>query len=616
MEVAKRPLVRLVAGLLLGLALSVLGGCRGPADPADYPSVVTLGRELAVAERVAPAGATVPLRCGLVAQRQGALFIPYGGRLTLYAELPPKAVLRLGSLARCGAGSGRLRVVVTTDFWGVTRSELDATDSAQAARLPPAGGPARLELVAQWEATEARSGGLSAQPSGGLLLGELSLGARPSAAVPSAVAASPGRRGGRPPDVLIWLVDALRRDGLGCYGGRRSVSPHLDRLAAEGTVFGDAVAQGSWTRPAVASLLTGLTPAGHGVYTTEDALGEQAVTLGERLQRTGYRTIGLVGNINVGGKMGFRQGFDTMRQLLIPRDAATEISGVFRRWLDASPDDRRPYFAYLHTIEPHSPYTPPEPFRTRFASGVPLELGTRKQLRRLEQRATPVTHRTVPQLRALYDAEVATNDAAFGELRAWLERRGSWNDTVVIVLSDHGEEFFEHRGWEHGMKMHQETMGIPLIVRVPGLGGGRRVERLVQQVDLLPTVLELAGVPVPPGLDGKSLLPSIAGTPEGPAPPARAYQRFLDGAKESSVTIHRFRLLVRTQTDGKTAVRLYDRRRDPHERRDVAAKLPITTAYLRSVLRWPAGEQGRLVRPAGRLGNEVQKQLRALGYVN
>ncbi|HEV8630767.1 MAG TPA: sulfatase [Thermoanaerobaculia bacterium] len=599
--------------LALPLLLALTGACGGPPRASDYAPVATLQRELSVAVASGPrAAAEVAARCEALARRQGGVFIPYGARLTLYAELPSSGALRLTRLARCGQGEGRLLVRVATDRRGDTRAMLVPVPLLRVARLPPEGGVARLELAAV--PAEARQG----HAGGGLLLSGLALGARGTAAAAAAAAEereAAWRARRRPLNVLIYLVDALRRDGLGCYGGRRGVSPHLDRFAAGATVFDDAVAQGSWTRPAVASLLTGLTPASHGVLGRHDALAESATTLAERLHAAGYRTASLVANVNVSGRIGFRQGNDFMRQLLGELDAASTLTGELERWLDTAASDRRPFFAYLHTIEPHGSYDPPEPFRSRFAAGVPPALGTRRALRRLEQGAVPLTPGTARQLRALYDAEVATNDQAFGDLRAWLERRGLWGDTVVVVLADHGEEFFEHHGWEHGGNLHAETLSIPLLVRVPGLGAGRRVATLAQQVDLVPTLLELAGQAVPVGLDGGTLLPQIAGAEPPLAAPARSYQRLAD-RHEAAVTSRDYRLIAATFNDGSTRAALYDRRRDPGERRDLLARLPITAAYLRSVLRWPQAAPGTLVRPAGKLGAEGEQQLRALGYAN
>jgi arylsulfatase A-like enzyme len=304
-----------------------------------------------------------------------------------------------------------------------------------------------------------------------------------------------------------------------------------------------------------------------------------------------------------------------MKQLLSgPRHSATGVTGELLAWLDGTAATGRPFFAYLHTVEPHGPYQPAEPYRTRFAPGVSPSLGTRPSLRALELSPEPPSPATLRDLRALYDAEVAANDAAFGVLRTGLERRGLWARTVVVVTADHGEEFHEHGAWEHGGNLHSATLSIPLLVRVPNVAG-RRVSRLAQQVDVAPTVLDLAGIPLPADLDGESLLPSMTGDAARAPALARSYHREEDGDEEVAVTTSAFRLLVSTRS-GRKGMALYERRPDPQERRDVSAALPITMAYLRSALRWPRQGQGDLSRRAGRLGREAEQQLRALGYVN
>ena len=560
-----------------------------------------LRRELAAAQRPGVAPASGAERCRAAAEREGGIVLGPGQRLVLHVDGPPRGALIVGRAARCGGASGgdtRVRIVAASDGAAATRTEVEVPARAAVAPLPSAGGPARLELA------------LDDADGPPVLLTGLALGARDEAASGTA-AATPRPRPHRRPHLLVYLIDALRRDALGVHGAPGGVSPHLDRLAAEGAVFLDAVAQAPWTRTAVASLFTGVDPQGHGVLTRRDALAPENVTLAERLAAAGYRTVAIIGNGNVGGRLGFRQGFQTMRQRLRGSHSATHLNAELLGWLDETRDDPRPFFAYVHTIDPHGPYSPAQPYRARFAPGVPLELGTRRTLRALSKGERPRGPRTAEQLRALYQAEVAASDAAFGELRAELERRGLWQDTAVVVVSDHGEEFLERGGLEHGKTLHAESLDIPLLLRVPGGSPGTRVQRLARQVDVMPTLLELAGVASPPGLDGESLVPALSGG-EPLAPVAARSQVSLEGPAGSAVTTSRYRLIVTDRAGGRE-VRLFDRREDPGERRDLSAGLPIALAYLESVLRWPAGAGASSSAPE--LDEEDLEQLRALGYV-
>ena len=573
--------------------------CRAGPDVASYPVVSTLDRELAVAVREPPARGADDPRCAARAARDGALYLAPGGRLTFYADLPPESALRAESLAHCG-GAARLRLTVETDAAGTSSGEVAVTSEPLAVVLPRAGGPASLQLVVLGE------------PTAALLVRGLALGARDARSARAPASPAP-----RPLNVLVYLVDALRRDGLGCYGNPRTVSPNLDQLAADGTRFTDAVAQAAWTRTAVASLFTGLDPASHGVLTSRDALADGAETLAEHLRSSGYRTLALVANGNIGRLLGFDQGFEAMWQRLGgPPHHASAMSAEALGWLDATAKSARPFFAYLHVVEPHAPYRPVEPFRSRFAAGIPAELGSRRSLKGIELAREPPPSATVSQLRALYDAEVAVADAAFGELRAGLEQRGLWETTLVIVLADHGEEFHEHARWKHGSALYEETLAIPLIVRLPGAPVGQVSDGLARQVDVLPTVLEAAGLPVPGGLDGRSLLPFVGGSTLAEPPLlARSYQRFGD-YYEAGVTTSAFRFVRTVWDGGDTAERLFDRRADRREQRETSAAWPIATAYFESVLLWPAAKRSPLARPAGRLDRETSEQLRALGYLH
>lgn len=584
----------------LGMLLAVFG-CSVAIDPEEYREVADLRRELAVATRTPMGSGGEGSRCAAAAAREGLLFVPSGGSLTFFADLPRAAALRIERITACGGASGALAVRVTTDRLGHRRTELGPTGGSVAVFLPPAGGPARVDLLAA---------GPSTSRGGGVLLGGIAMAAR----VPRA-AAKPSSLPVRP-SILVFLIDALRRDALGCYGNPRPLSPHLDRFAAQGTLFADAVAQAASTRTAVASLFTGLLPESHGVLVRRDALSEETTTLAELLQGAGYRTLSLLANGNIGRLDGFHQGFEKAWQRLGgPRHRARAMSAEALGWLDATARDPRPFFVYLHVVEPHGPYQPQEPFRSRFARDVSLELGSRRSLRGIEMAPAPPARAVRESLRALYDAEVATADAAFGQLRAGLERRRLWEKTVVVVLADHGEEFFEHGRWEHGSTLHAETLSIPLLIRVPGVGAGRRVRRVAQQVDLLPTLLELAAAPLPPRLDGTSLLGAIAGRAGAVPRPATSFQRFGD-LQEVAVTTSTHRLVRSRWDDGSVTVRLYDRRRDPGELYDVHTHMPITTSYLDSVLRWPRRSGPTLARPASRPSREIEEQLRALGYVN
>lgn len=456
------------------------------------------------------------------------------------------------------------------------------------------------------------------------------------------------------PNVLLYLVDTLRADRLGCYGYPRPTSPRLDALAAESILFENALASSSWTRSSVASLLTGRTPAGHGVFERDQALAAQAETLAEVLGRAGYATAALMTNPNLGRPFGFAQGFETFTYLEEPapsralHPAASAVHQAALAWLDGR-SDPRPFFLYLHTMEPHAPYTPSAAAARELAPGLrehPLDEAARAALRTAHQRSggkpggevfelgsmtwLKGLHRgviapdpsMVEDLSALYDAELRDADRQLGELLDELQSRGHETDTLVVFVSDHGEEFHDHGGWEHGRTLYQEQLRVPWILRFPDpdLPRGLRLKNPVGLVDLLPTLADFLGLSLPAGVSGISLMPLIRDQRAEPEPTREIYTHLdLDGRKAESLIFGAWKLLCDPKSEG---CRLFDLAADPHERVDVAAEHPQVVADLRARL-------GRARRPPHPLAaappdvdpeqlehwRALREQLRALGYV-
>jgi arylsulfatase A-like enzyme len=246
------------------------------------------------------------------------------------------------------------------------------------------------------------------------------------------------------------------------------------------------------------------------------------------------------------------------------------------------------------------------------------ELGTMASIKRAAALREHVLPETVESLMSLYDGEIAANDAAFGELVQELRRRGLYESSLIIVLSDHGEEFHDHGTWTHGKTLHTEMLDVPLIVKLPGCAAGRRVEHIVQHIDLLPTVAELAGGEVPPVVQGQSLVPMLhAGTADGWRDVAVA-QAHLGSRAKVSYLEPSWKLIVTRSGEHEAFPVLYDRRADRAERDNVAAEHGDVAAFLAAQLRREeAGAAAALERQ--QLDTEIQPELRehlrALGYL-
>ncbi len=370
------------------------------------------------------------------------------------------------------------------------------------------------------------------------------------------------------PNVLLFVVDTLRADSLGCYGNQTVKTPAVDAFAREGMLYRAAYAPSSWTRASLASMLTGLYPEAHGVEERESLLPEQLVSLPEYFSEHGYATAAVITNPNVGSFFGFAQGFDSFDELYQRQDVGKVASSELitpsdvaaaraLEWIDAT---SKPFFLLVHTIDPHWPYDPPAAY-DRYGGdyqGILDHYGGR----------TNAINLTAPErerVRSFYYGEVAFNDESFGQVIEHLRSTGILDDTVVAFTSDHGEEFWEHGGRWHGHQLYQENIRVPLVVRYPpAFRHGQEITQPVQLVDLFPTLLELANIPIPTGIDGKSFLSKDhSGT---------AYATLdLDGFKKKALVTDTWKLVFDAGS-GQRA--LYDLREAPFETIDRSREHP------------------------------------------
>jgi arylsulfatase A-like enzyme len=309
------------------------------------------------------------------------------------------------------------------------------------------------------------------------------------------------------PNVIVYLVDTLRSDHLGVYGYNRDTSTALDAFARDAVVFDRAYSPSAWTRPACASLLTGLNPQRHRAMTREDTLGTEIELLSEHLQALDYRTAGVVSNPNVIALWGFDQGFDWFEDVpAATHHARADVvnEAVFRR-LNAL--GVGPFFLYVHTMDPHGPFDPPPPFDVKYPRH-------RKRAIR-PSRILPGTPRSIVEdAVSAYDGEIAFTDLHFGRLLDRLKADGLYESALIVFAADHGEELHDHGGGGHGHTLFQELVRVPLLVKLPANAhAGRRVETSVSLIDVVPTILGLLGVKQPDGLDGIDLLPLVRSEP-------------------------------------------------------------------------------------------------------
>ena len=395
-----------------------------------------------------------------------------------------------------------------------------------------------------------------------------------------------------PRNLLIVSVDTLRADALGLYGYGRPTSPHIDEAASSAFVFERAYSTSSWTLPAMASLMTSEDPRTHGCVAKKRKLPQHFETVAEVLAAADFATGAVTSHLFISKDYGFDQGFELFDEELMHEsmDAphrAISSPGITERgvrWLRAraaEPDASR-WFLWLHYFDPHRNYLP--------HPGISKSFGR-------------------DEMRSLYDGEIAFTDVHIGHLFQELASLGLEDDTLVVFVADHGEEFQEHGDWGHGKALYEEVVRIPLWMRVPG-HQGERIESPVSIVDIMPTVLELLDVRAP-AVAGTSLAPTMTGTAHVERGPVLL--KLEDSGLEGIVSGNW--KLVRDVNTG--VAELFDSSVDRYDQNDLAAAQPArVTTLLQALERETIQAESR----SRGLGNheatdEQLKALEDLGYV-
>lgn len=443
-----------------------------------------------------------------------------------------------------------------------------------------------------------------------------------------------GSREGLPPaaalashhNIVVLLVDCLRADHVGAYGHTNPTTPHIDRLASHGVRFEQAIAQTNWTKPSIVSLFTGTYLSQHTITEgrlagrSEDeaapsrhVLIDELTTMAESLSAAGFATAGFVNQGHLADYLGFGQGFDVY-------DAELHDPQVERRfveWVDGLDAER--FFAYLHLLDLHFPYTPQahiDVFNDQIPERVitPLIARDARAFRRMV-RNDELTDEHIRELKGLYDGELLGVDARVGQILRFLEDHGLYDDTLIILTSDHGEAFFEHDYFEHGGDLlYSELVRVPLIMKFPmGAHAGSVVASPVQLVDILPTVQELVGLPPVPNLGGASLVGLIEGTAE--EHPVLTEITDVGGRKALYHAGHKF--IFDLETD---EVEVFDYQQDLLDQHDLVSEVePMVIDEARAVLdrmlRRHAAFAAQISTEERPLREYELEKLRELGYI-
>jgi len=382
--------------------------------------------------------------------------------------------------------------------------------------------------------------------------------------------------------VLVLLIDTLRRDALGSYGRENADTPRMDQLSAEGVRFEQAISSSGWTLPSVASLLTGTWPSLHkatGKVTRMTPITEDLPVAAEVFRDGGYKTLGFVNAAFLSPLLGLGRGFDVFdhrhaynKEIRRADETVDAALGA----IHAAPGEK--LFVLVHLFDAHLDYDAPPPHRYQFTEGrekpaAPLPMQAVRAL------GSHPAQADADYVRGLYQGEVAFMDRAVGRLVDGLKEIGVWEITTFVLTSDHGEEFWDHDGFEHGHTLYDELIRVPLIVRLPGAAeAGRVVQEQVRVLDIMPTLFDRAGLETPASFAGSSLTPLLTGQPDKPR--IAFSQGVLYGSDRLSWRTDRYHLLFDRAPDAQSPYELYDWTVDPHELHNLAAAQPELTQKL------------------------------------
>jgi len=480
------------------------------------------------------------------------------------------------------------------------------------------------------------------------------------------------------PNIVIVLCDDTRPDHMGCYGYGRNTTPGIDRIAREGTLYENCISPAVWTLPSVACLFTGTYNSLNGVFRGHPYLDSRFETLAEILGREGYRTLAVSNIAWISRGTRFDRGFQRFHQnwqlvqsrsdvawdrrigrvrarnmLAGPvsllngvwgryfwkrRDyGALRTTEVVERWIREAAGDTRPFFLFVHYLEPHLLFNPPEPYRSRFfrdSGEVGRAMEVNQDALAYAEGRVQMTENDFALLRNLYDGEIAYTDHHVGRIASLLEDLGVGDTTALFITSDHGQNLGDHGLMSHRYCLYDTLLKVPLIARLPGVfDAGQRVSEQVQSVDIYPAIMNMLGLEITPHLQGTSLLPAALKSKSRDfafaeylaSPSSMASTGLLEGKgmiadgvrldrKMRAVRARDFKLIKKY--DPGEEDELYNVMEDPGETENLCGTMPDEAARLGAVLdEWLSSFKQRGFEGEDRVDPELKKQLEGLGYL-
>jgi len=426
------------------------------------------------------------------------------------------------------------------------------------------------------------------------------------------------------PNIIIFIIDALRKDHLGCYGYERETSPNIDKLARESIVFHYCISSASWSKPCIGSLFTSLYPSQHGatmekifskdndIYT--DMLSEKHITLAEVLKSIGYYTIGIGNNNHLRNYLGFGQGFHYYN---LNAGKIKSVNKIFLNILKRT--GKKPFFAYLHYIDVHRPYSPPPPYDSYFGNyskhwdSLRNSLDCTTRFNKVNSGEIVLTADDVKYITSLYDGSIRYVDTELQKLLNKLKQMGHHTNTMIILSADHGEGLYERGFLAHPQDyLYDELINVPLIVKLPGKKLHKDIKDQVRTIDIYPSILDIIGARIKHRIEGVSFYPLITNNFYHPKLPA------ISEAKKFKIALRQDHYKYIYYQGDETRNEFYDLKKDPKELNNLIKKNYKKAEEMRKrIIEWKK-LTGTYQFQAGK-GVKLRKRdiekLKALGYL-
>lgn len=440
---------------------------------------------------------------------------------------------------------------------------------------------------------------------------------------------------GKAKNVIVLLIDTLRADKLTAYQKTYVRTPAFEKFVKESTLFERCQAPSNWTKPSCATVLTGLHPDSHKARGHSSRIASSIKLASEHFRPLGFTTGAFVANGYLASEFGFNRGWHKYVNY-IRENKNTDAENVYKEALGFIAENKdKPFFTYIQTIDPHVPYDPPEEdlkiYDARPYEGPVVNRNTGNLLEEIKRKKVTLNDRDKKRLEALYDGEITYHDRYFGHFLDGLKKLGVLDNTLIVVCSDHGEEFFEHDSVGHGHTLFQELLHVPLVIRSPGVvPAGIRSIAEVGLADILPTILHSVGADIPNQMEGRDLLPICNGDTQDPM--EASFSSFYSEADERNLSWCVKKGDFKLRMKGPANTYLNNLVTDPHELGDDDAKFPLALRALRISLgqfigapnkaNWMRNEIAvQAVSPSAaesettEVPEDLKAQLRALGYM-